>query len=218
MKKKLLLFALFMLPINIYGLSYGGCEYSVISKLKSLVTNINLSYDYRIENNTAYFDVTLTNMTPDMYFYDMTNRKYYYYSDTNNGEIIIKNYNNKSGTYKFYSAKNECYGLSLGSKYYKLPSYNKYYNDELCANNSNYSLCQKWSEINYSREEFLKLINDYKNNKEEEEFEGNITYDKEFFDYLAEFYINYYYYLLIAIIVICGGIIIYNKRNNKFKL
>ena len=34
--------------------------------MKFLVTNINISYSYRIENNNAYFDITLNNITPDV--------------------------------------------------------------------------------------------------------------------------------------------------------
>ena len=222
MKKKIiLLIALFMLPINILGLTYGGCDYSIVSILKSLVTNINIHYDYHIENNTAYFDVTLTNITPDMYFYDPISKKNYYYNDTNNGEITISNYtySGTTGIYKFYSAKEECYGITLGSKYYKLPSYNKYYNDQLCSGISNYSLCQKWTTVNYSREEFETLVNEYKNQKNEEEvLKEEITYEKGLLDKLINFYVNYYYYLLSGIIIICGIVIVIKRRKDRFKL
>lgn len=222
MKKNILLIiTLFTLPVNIFGLTYGGCDYSIVSKLKSLVTNVNISYSYRIENNNAYFDIKLNNLTPDMYFYDVSNKKNYYYSDTNNGEITIHNYisNGNTGTYKFYSAKNECYGISLGSKYYKLPNYNIYYGSELCEGISNYSLCQKWATVNYSYDELKTLIDEYKNRINKEDIiDNNITYEKGFLNKLVDFYINYYYYLLISIIVIFGIIIIINKRKDKFKL
>ena len=222
MKKKILfIIGLFILPINILGFTYGGCDYSIVSKLKSLVTNINISYNYRIENNNAYFDITLNNITPDMYFYDVTNKKNYYYNDTNNGEITIHNYvgNGKTGTYKFYSAKNECYGISLGSKYYKLPTYNIYYGSELCEGAYDYSLCQKWTSVNYSYEELRSLISEYKNNKTKEEIkENNIIYKKGFINKLIDFYINYYHYLLIGIIVIFSIIIIVKQRKEKLKL
>ena len=222
MKKKILLvIILFILPINALGLTYGGCDYSTVSKLKSLVTNINISYSYRIENNNAYFDITLNNLTPDIYFYDQKNNKNYYYSDTNNGEITIKNYtsNGSTGTYKFYSAKDECYGIKLGSKYYKLPNYNAYYSSKLCEGISNYSLCQKWTTINYSYEEVETLVNEYKKGINQEDItDDNITYEKTFLNKLLDFYVNYYYYLLIGIIVIFGLIIIIKKRKDKIKL
>lgn len=220
-KKLLLLISLFIIPINIFGLTYAGCDYSTVSKLKSLVTNINISYDYHIEDNIPYFDVTLTNIPFDIYFNDSINRKNYYYKDTNNGEITIKNYNGNvlSGIYKFYSAKDECYGIKLGSKYFKFPTYNSYHNDELCSDISNYSLCQKWAVVNYSRKELETLINEYKNKTtEEENIENNVTYEKGFLELIVSFYVSYYYYLLIGIIVICGTFIIIKRRKERFKL
>ena len=156
-----------------------------------------------------------------MYFYDVANRKNYYYSDTNNGEITIYNYssNGKTGTYKFYSAKNECYGIFIGIKHYKLPSYNVYYGSELCKGISNYSLCQKWATVNYSSDEFETLINKYKNDINKQEIKDeNVVYEKKIINKLVEFYIKYYSYLLIGIIVIFGIIIIVKKRKDKLKL
>lgn len=214
-KKILLLIVLLLLPINSLCLSYGGCEYSVISRLKSLVTNVNISYSYKINNNKPSFDVTLVNITPDMYFYDTITKKNYYYSDTNNGEITIYNYSGYSGSFKFYSAKSECHGISLGTKYYKFPIYNEYYNDPLC-NGLTISVCKKWANVNYSRDEFENLINEYENPIIEKE-EG-IKYEKDIFDYIVDFYVNYYYYILISIIVICVVIIVYKSKKDKFKL
>ena len=39
---------LFSLGSKTEALTYGGCEYSKISRLKSIVSNINLSYDEHI--------------------------------------------------------------------------------------------------------------------------------------------------------------------------
>ena len=217
----LLLIIVNVLPISVTSLTYGGCDYSTISRLKSLITNINVSYDYRIENDVAYFDITLNNLTSDMYFYDVENRKNYYYKDTNNGEITIKNYvsNGGTGSYKFYSAKNECYGVSLGSKYYKLPSYNIYYKSVLCEGASNYSLCQKWVANNYSQEELEFFVSEYKRQKNNKELvEENVVYKKTIIGKIVEFYIKYYYYLLAAIIVVFGTIIVVKKSKEKIKL
>ena len=156
-----------------------------------------------------------------MYFYDVKNKKYYYYSNTNNGEITIKNYigDGSTGNYKFYSARNECYGISLGSKYYTLPKYNKYYGNKLCEGIQDYSLCQKWAVVNYTYDEFEELIYKYKNKESKKEITQQDTiYEKDFLSKLVDFYINYYYYLLIGIIVVFGIVIIINKRKEKIKL
>ena len=222
MKKKILLIiTLFMLDTKVFALTYGGCDYSTISNLKSLVSNINISYNYRLENNNAYFQVTLNNITSEMYFYDVKNKKYYYYYNTNNGEITIGDYtgDGTTGVYKFYSARNECYGISLGSKYYTLPRYNKYYGDKLCEGIQDYSLCQKWGGVNYTYDEFEDLIYKYKNKELQSEIDQeNNIYKKGIFDKIIDFYIKNYYYLLGIVIIIFGITIIIKKRRDKIKL
>lgn len=204
---------------NVDALTYGGCDYSIVSKLKSLVSNINISYDYHVVNNQVYFDVTLTNITPNMYFLDTTTDITYTYNNTNNGEITLRNYSNQSGSYKFYSQGNGCDGILLGTKYYKFPTYNIYYNDPLCSDIPNYGLCQKWVSVNYSYDKFERTIKEYKASleitppKEEE-----VEYNKSIVDIIVELYIKYYYFFLIAIILVCGSIIFIKQRKDKFKL
>jgi len=218
MKKILFLIILMHCFIaNASALSYGGCDYSVISRLKSLVTNVNTTYDYRNENGIIYFDLTITNITPEMYFYNNYTRKNYTYSDTNNGEITIYGLMN-SGTLKFYSNVSECNGINLGTKYYKFPTYNQYHTSELCKDIQNYSLCQKWADVNYSRSEFQEKVEEYKKSKENIEEEIEVQYSKSLLDIILEFYINYYYIVLGLIILVCGTIIIVKSRNNKFDL
>lgn len=218
--KKIILFLLISFSLfSASALTYDNCNYSDVSRMKSIVTNINLSYDYKIINNEARFQITLNNLTEDIYFYDTTTGINYYYSDTNNGEIVIFDYKVISGSYKFYSAKSECYGISLGAKYYKFPIYNKYYNSPLCADIPNYSLCQKWGYVNYSQDEFEDIIFEYKNSKPiEEDNKINVQPEKTFFEKVIYLYVNYYYYFLGVLILLCSVIIIINNRKNNFKL
>ena len=193
------------------------CSYSEIANLKSLVNNINISYDYHIKDNMAYFDVTINNITPDMYFIDNYSRKTYTYSNTNNGEITIKDYYGDGGLYLFYSAKSECYGKKLGSKYYNFPSYNRYYNDPLCADIKNLSVCQKWAKVNYNYSDFQKKVKEYKEEKEKPEKEVE-EYEKNMLDKIIEFYVKYYVYILVSIIVVFGGIVLIERKTNRFKI
>ena len=59
MKKKaclILLFLFFSLfNIKASALTYGGCAYSDVARLKAFVSNINISYDYYIQNNMDMF-------------------------------------------------------------------------------------------------------------------------------------------------------------------
>ena len=197
-RKKFFIFLLILLPINVLGLKYGGCDYSVVSRMQSIVTNINVSYDYHITNDVVYFDVTLNNLTPDVYFYDTISKKEYYYKDTNNGEIIIRNYTNygSSGVYKFYSNINDCYKISVGTRYYKIPNYNPYYNDE-----------------------FKSKIEKYKTKEKPEENKiDEVKYEKGIIDYIVSFYIKYYYIILIFIIIVFSAIILIKRKKDKFKL
>ena len=215
--KKIILFLLIAFSfITCSALTYGGCDYSEVVRMKSIVSNINISYDYKIIDDEVYFDVTINNLTDDIYFFDTTNRKYYYYTDSNNGEMVIYNYT-ESGGYKFYSNNTSCYGISLGNKYYNFPEYNIYYNDPLCSDIPNYSLCQKWKHINISRDEFEEMIKEYKNVEIEDE-EITMEYQKSPVDKMIEFYINYYYYFFGGIIVILTPIIIIKNKKNRFDL
>ena len=216
----LLLTVFLMLNIEAKALTYGGCEYSQISRLKSIVSNVNISYDYYVHNSSAYFNITLSNLVPEIYFVDTKNDKTYTYSDTKNGEIVI--YGNKytDGSYKFYSALASCRGIKLGTKYYKLPRYNIYHDNKICEGIENYSLCKKWANISYSYYELENLINKYKNGENDEKVEENQTviYEKSIVDYIVEFYIKNYYFILLGIILICIIIMIINRKRNKFDL
>ena len=223
MKRKILFFVICIITIincNCQALSYGGCSYSEISKLKSFVSNINLSYDYYIYDNKAYFNLTLNNIIPNVYFEDSHTGRIYNYSDTNEGEITIYDYENLNGNLNFYSSIEECYGIKLGTKYYKFPQYNVYYGDSLCLENQNFSLCQKWQNVTYSYSEFKNKIEEYNKLTEntEEEKEEYIEYQKTILDKFVEFYTKYYYILLSGIIVVCVVIMFISSRKNRFDI
>lgn len=219
---KKLVFLIFMFFINVcsvFSLTYNGCSYSDISRLKSLISNINIYYDYHIIDNQAYFDITMVNIPNNIYVYDVNNNRYYYNYDIIDGKITIYDYNGSGGSYKFYSNLGECYGTSLGTKYYNFPIYNIYHTNELCSDIPNFSACQKWIKKSYSYDEFRNLVYEYKNTVVlEEEEQEKTEYKKSLVDMFAMLYVNYYYYILIGIIIICGSIILINRRKNRFKL
>ena len=67
MKKiSFLLITLFLcfIPNNIKAY----CTSSDKAKLKKIVSNVNISYDYEIVNYKAKFKITFNNLTPDIYF------------------------------------------------------------------------------------------------------------------------------------------------------
>ena len=220
MKKILFSIICFLyLSSNALALSYQGCDYSTISRLKSLVNNINISYDYHMNNGVVYFDVTLVNIPEGVYFIDTISNKTYTYQDTNNGEITIYNYLGNPGKYNFYSSSSDCSETKIGIKYYKFPSYNIYYGSDLCKDVQNYSLCQKWVKVNYSYSELEDLIYEYKEKKNKViEEESEVVYQKSFIDEIVEIYARYYYAFLGFIIVICLLTIMIKNKQDKFKL
>ena len=218
-RKMILLISLLLIAFDVHALTYSGCEYSDVSRLKSLVGNVNISYSYHVLDNQIYFDVTLNNITEDMYFKDYLTNKTYYYSDTQNGEITIYNYYGSKGNYQFYSYLPNCKDVSLGKKYYSFPSYNIYYNDPLCSDLKSYSLCQKWANVTYSYDEFSSKIEEYKQSLEKKDVEEEvIEYKKSVLDEVISFYVKYYYYIFGAIILICGSIVLIKRKKDSFKL
>lgn len=216
----LLILTMFLLTkYKVNALNYGGCNYTVVANLKSLINNINISYLYEIRDNDAYFSIVLNNIPQDVYFVDSITQKKYTYNDTDNGEITIGEYNNiKNGQFRFYVNNNICNGIKLGIKYYSFPIYNKRYQSEICKDISNHSLCKRWISREYSDNEFEKEINDYKNNFEEEKEEKNIVYEEDLLSKIITIYANSYYYFLPAIIIV--GLITMHilKRKNRFNL
>jgi len=212
------MFLIFKNNVNAY--TYGGCEYSKVSRLKSLVSNVNLSYDYYISDGKAYFNVTINNIVPEIYFIDSKTLKRYDFTNTNDGEITITGYNNQDGIYKFYSNLPECNGIKLGNKFYSFPYYNSYYDTDICRKNSSYTLCKKWKKVTISYQELEKKINTYNEQKKENEQPGNpsIVYKKTALDYFVEFYVKYYYIMLIGIIVVCVTVMIISTRKNRFDI
>ena len=225
MKKKLKIVMLsvvlaFVFSYKVQGLTYSGCEYNKISRLKSFVSNINLSYHYYKNSNDVYFGVTITNLMPEIYFVDSKTGIKYDYSNSVDGEIVINGYQNSSGNYSFYSSNPQCYGIKLGNKYYNFPNYNNYYETPICQENPNFSLCQKWVKVNQSYSELKKIINEYNENKDtlEETEEIETEYKQSYVDFLVKIYVKYYYYILIGIIIVCVTIMVISKKKNSFDL
>lgn len=223
--KKINLIVLFLFIISLKtsteALTYGGCEYSEISKLKSYVSNINLSYNYRIVDNQAYFDIVLSNIVPGIYFVDSETGITYTYNSSYDGEVVIKDkLNGRNGVFKFYSENSNCYGTKLGDKYYNLPTYNIYHTDSLCVDNPNSKFCKKWREITFSYDELKKALEEKEiSGIEDEEISDEIIiYEATLLDSFVRFYVDYYYIILVLIILICISIMILDKKKNRFDI
>ena len=214
MNKKML--ALIMLIFVLTDRVKADCSYSDIAKMRNLVGNINISYSHSSEEqNQMLFDVTINNITDDMYFIDENSRKTYTYQDTTDGEITIRGYDSsyiEKGTYTFYSSNDECYGKKLGTKYYNFPIFNIYYQDPICYGFENVSLCQKWVTNRYSRSELKQKLGEYMQTNDENSY----NFGNDIADSIIEFLAKYYYYAIGIIIVLLACVAIYKRKDDKF--
>lgn len=214
MKKILLLsFLLLLVPIkNVQA----KCMYSDIAEMKKISANVNYSYEYKIVDGDALFNITLTNLTEDAYFVDSSTEKTY---KNKTGEFILKNYNSgEKIVYNFYPNDEDCMNTVLYTIRITLPKYNKYYNNPICVDAQEYSLCQRWSSHNLDYDTFINKVSEYKKNKLEEQQKNKKEVDNDsIFHYIILFFTNYYYIILIVlgVTILCMAYI-RNKRDSIY--
>lgn len=188
------LFVLLVKPINIKA----SCTIQEKAKLKQIVSNINISYDYVIQNNRASFSLRFNNVNSQIYFKDEFGNLYY---GNDLGEVILYNYPaGNSYTFDFYGV-NACDYDSVGKLYATLPSYNPYYMLSVCDDAKEYSLCQKWVSHSLSRNEFIKNVNNYKNSINENPDDNVVDKDISIIDFVLNFIRMYGVYILIVITI-----------------
>ena len=220
--RKLIIIIILLFPSIVLARTNTSCDYTLLANIKKLASNVNTTYTYKIVDNEVYFDITLTNITNDMYFIDNTTDKTYHYSDTNNGVITISNYESGKVSFTFYSNNSECMGEKLKVKYVNLPYYNEFYSYEECKGIEEFNLCNKWMEYYGGYYDFKTEVNEYKDKTDEQSTDESPKGNKNFLSRLVLFYTNYYYIIIpiiIAVLIIVIYIVKYIKqRLNRFKI
>lgn len=214
MKKIIIFLVLFLIPLKISAY----CDYDSYNLALKKAGHVNIMTSYEIKENEALFTIKIYNLSSGQTIIDDTTGKQYTFANAVDGAITISNIKTPK-TYKFnvYSEENTCNIDPLSTLYAEVPAYNKYYSDNVCKGIENYKLCQRWSTINMTYDEFKQNIQEYKNSliKTDEQTDKY----KSIFDYILEFYIQYYYYILPGIIILSvASILIIKKRENKFNL
>lgn len=201
MKKVIFILLMF---IGMSNASAAYCDYIARGNEKKIAANVTFAYDYTI-NTEVIFTVTVNNLFENLQLKDPNGKIY-----TGKEEIIITGF--KSGqTLKFeiISPNDECGDELLYTKYIILPNYNQYYNDPVCKN-TDFSLCQKWVKNNYSYDEFVKLVKEYKNGSTNR---NDKTNNDSSYRNIITFFIKYWYiYTLLIMLLIY---IIYKIREEK---
>jgi len=196
---KILLMLIVLLPVKLMAQE---CTDKQLADLKKIASNINYSYEYYLDSNNMYFDITIANVYNNIYILDtQTNKKY------TTQEFTIKR-KKDAQTLKFEIYSKTCNTL-LTTKTIVLPAYNKYYGSSYCEGISEYKYCSKWNKYNLTEKEFEKLIAEYKKEILNPTIEEkNITYKTE----IRGFYV---FIILILLILIMLLIAIFRKKREK---
>lgn len=210
---KRILFFLLILLFPILNANANYCKYSEIAHYKALAANINTSYEYVEKNNKISFTVTINNLNKELYLVDTTNDKIY----KNKDEIVITEYKpGASIKYNVYSTNSRCSDELLFVIRINLPSYNEFYNDDVCIDAESYILCQKWYSHNYNHDEFIKKVSDYKRSLVDEISEETIVVNESnFWLDLLKILLEYYYVILIILILLCSLMIFAINKKAK---
>lgn len=168
------------------------------ARLKKMVSNINISYDYEIINNDAVFSIKLNNLNREIYFIDSYGKFYHAYD---NNEIVLNNYaDGGSYTFNFYG-ESDCANQNVGKLYINTPKYNPYYKLSICDNAKEFELCQRWASHSLTITEFAKQVDDYKKKNgiiDDTEIKKEIS----IIDFIFSFIRMYWIYITITIVLI----------------
>lgn len=207
------LLVMLLVPLKVNG----ACTVDDKMRYSSLATNITTSYNYREENRSAYFDVTIHNVHRDLVVVDTATNKRYESNNNGLNNFTITNLKDGSNySFKVYAKSGDCSYRLFNTLYVTTPKYNKYYSDSVCLGASDYLLCQKWAEIgNITYEEFKSNVEQYKNPKTEiieaeQNNKNNLLY------VIGDFWAKYYLFILGGIIIILIPVIIIIKKRNDY--
>lgn len=225
--KLILLFALFAIP----EIANASCDSNELYRLKKLASNVSYKYDYTEKflkdgYSEVTFEITVTNVFDSLYVKfveDGTNLENKIVLNKVNNEVKINNL--KPGTthrFEVYaSSSTGCVDERLFSFYVNLPSFNKFYSDELCKNSSENKYCKKWTNLVISEEEFKKTLKEYNESKISNEDEEEYKPTKRKYEDLENiilFLNQYVFYVCIPLIIICIIGISYLKNKDNYNL
>lgn len=188
-----MLFLLIVLPIKVNAI----CDNSRKSELQKIAANITYGYDYIKENDT--FNITITNLNPNIYIEN--NDKVYRYSNSN--ELTLSGYKPGDNMRLYVYDSEYCSVSALNILYINLPVKNKYYGTEICSDAQEYNLCQMWTNNNLTENEMREKINNYKKTDSVYDETEQIDVKNYALELLIDIYIKYYFIILPLIIIIC---------------
>jgi len=214
MKNKILMLII-LLSVIYTGKVSASCSSKELADMSKLTNNVIFTPVFN--ENTKDFDLIISNLSPMIYFYDLSSQ--INYKNTNQEMTLTNIKPNSSYRFKFYSSNSNCLNAPLSSKYVNIPGYNPYYQRKECVGYENYKPCQKFVNYSYTEDVFIRELNRLKekNNEKTAETEGEVY--KGFYEKLFDFYVeNYMFILPILIIVLVIGIVLKLKKAKKEEL
>lgn len=195
------LVVLFAIPFH----AKAACSYTDKVRLQKLAGNVSFGYRYNETKYSVIFEITVSNLTNEIYMIDRSTGKYHY---SNNQDFKLENYQpGETIQFDFYARDANCTSEKLFTNYVTLPTYNPYYSSDICKGIEDFELCQKWLKHSMTYKEFYEGVTKFLNRTEvklePEEPEEDFNWDA-----IIEFWANYYIYILLTIIIV-GGIILY---------
>lgn len=215
MKKVLFIIAILTLAIPIYSKAY-QCSNSDMDYYQKLSDNVSPTIEEQ-ENGT--FSVIFSGVSKSIRIYNTKNGAYYWNLTPNFiGETRVDNLNlGETYSFEIYTFSEICLLKKFRIITVNIPNKNPFYDDEVCLNARDYSLCQKWATVNITHDEFVQKVNDYikKNNNTKKDTN---SVDTKKFDFFT-FYQKYYWPTFIGMICILSLLIfLWAKENKKNKL
>lgn len=214
--KKIFVFSLLLLVPNIVK---ADCEYKDKVRLQSLASNLSFTYEYKEldDGDRVSFDVTITNLHPELYIYDSLKNKNYYYNVDK--QVTINGYEDGLVLeFPIYANSGECKGVWLITNYVNLPPYNPFYKDSVCDGVNDFKPCNKWYRFPLSYEKFVEQVTEHKENKKPIEEPTPIEDKDEVIEKVITFLSKYSFYLFGSMIVVGGSLIFYLNRKDDFDL
>ena len=207
-----LLFILLLLMFPLSCKAY-ECSYAEQARLRKLASNIQTNYDYKEVNGNISFDITLSNLNNDLYIYDDATGKSYY--PNGRSEITLSGYTSgEKVKYRIFTTKSNCISTYLNIKYVNLPDYNRYYNDPICSGKK-YNICNKWTKVSMTYEDFVKKINELDNVSNETPKEETLE-NTNWLDYAVTFIYDNYIYIGAGLVLFFILIELLKRRKNSF--
>ena len=208
--KKIIVFLICLISFPI--MSYAAdCD----TDIYEFADNVNINYTITSNENSATFNIYITNLTDDMLLLDTVKGKIYKGFGSNNDRLVVKTTANGKYSLEIYSKKCK---TNIRTISVDLPYYNRHYLDSRCKGFENYPLCQRWSTYQANdktfSEDINKLINDSK--KENNEDEKTVQKQKtKWYEFLSWAFIKYWWAFIIILLLIMA--IVYVIRANQKK-